>query len=135
MAANAEEFLTEWHRIVAAKDVEALGAVLAAEVAIGSPPYWEPLRGPDLVQHLLGIIINTIDDFTYHREFWRGGELALEFKGRVDGLDLQGIDLISLDEDNRLCHIDVLIRPINALEELQRIVGPQMMEFLGQRSS
>ena len=129
----SEAFLEKWHRIVAARDAVGLVAVLAPDVTMGAPPYWAKLEGVDVVQHLLGIIVNTIEDFTYHREFTQGAELALEFHGQIGDLDLQGIDLISLDAAGRLRNIDVMIRPINALVELQKIVTPQMVDFLAQR--
>jgi hypothetical protein len=78
-----EAFLDEWHRIVRERDLPALSALLAPEVEIGAPPYWEPLRGRELVHHLLGLILDTIEGFTYHREWTLAGELALEFRGRV----------------------------------------------------
>lgn len=131
----AHEFLTDWHRIVAEKDVGGLGPVLATDVAIGAPPYWARLEGHDLVHHLLGLILNTIDGFTYHREWVEGRELALEFTGRVDGLDLQGIDLITLDGEDRIAKLDVLMRPINTIERLRDVIAPQMAEFLKHRAS
>ena len=95
---TSSAFLTEWHRIVAERDLDALHTVLADDVSIGAPPYWQRLEGHDLVHHLLGLIVHTIEGFTYHREWEQDGELALEFTGRVDGFDLQGIDLISLND-------------------------------------
>jgi hypothetical protein len=127
---GVSDFLEEWHRIVGAKDIEALASVLAEDVALGAPPYWAPLRGRDLVQHLLGLIVHTIEGFTYHREWQAGRELALEFRGRVGELELQGIDLIHLDEDFRIERIEVPMRPINAVEELRNRIAPQMAAFL-----
>jgi hypothetical protein len=40
-----DAFLDEWHRIVRERDVPALSGLLAPEVAVGAPPYWEPFRG------------------------------------------------------------------------------------------
>ena len=37
-----DAFLAEWHRIVRERDVTALAGLLAPDVAIGAPPYWEP---------------------------------------------------------------------------------------------
>ena len=87
-----------------------------------------------VVEHLLGIIVETIEDFTYHREWCDGGELALEFTGHVGDIDLQGIDLITLDAENRIVKLDVLMRPMNAVARLQQVVAPQMMEFLKTRA-
>jgi len=132
MAPNAEEFLDRWHRVSAEKDLDALRDLLADDVTIGAPPYWQRLSGKDLVHHLLGVILYTIEGFTYYREWISGAELALEFKGKVDDLDLQGMDLITLDDDNRVVCVDVMIRPLNAVITLQEKVSALMLAFLEQ---
>ncbi len=134
MSPDAKLFLDRWHQIVAERDLEGLREVLADDVRLGAPPYWPKLEGKDLVSHLLGIIIHTIEDFTYRREWWNGAELALEFTGRVKGMELQGIDLITLDRDNRLCNLDVPMRPVNTVIALRDIIAPQMAEFLSRKS-
>lgn len=126
-------FLSEWHRIVAERDVAALGAVLAADVTLGAPPYWSKLAGRELVQHLLGLIVHTIEGFTYHREWLLGSELALEFRGRVGDVELQGIDLITLDRSGRIQDLDVLMRPVNGIVALRDRIAPRMAEYLAQR--
>ena len=133
-AVDAEAFRVQWHRIVARRDVVALGDVLADDVSLGAPPYWQKLRGRDLVQHLLGLIIDTIEEFTYQREWSAGGELALEFTGRVGELELQGIDLISLDRDGKIQNLDVLMRPVSAVVSLREIIAPQMAAFIAKRN-
>ena len=132
MAEESAGFLDEWHRIVAQRDLHALHGVLAEDVSLGAPPYWGRLRGREIVHHLLGLIVNTIDGFTYHREWLKGRELALEFTGRVGELELQGIDLISLDERLRLQSLDVMIRPINAVLALREAIAPRMAAFLAE---
>jgi len=129
----ASAFLTDWHRIVAERDLEGLREMLAEDVSIGAPPYWQRLEGRNLVHHLLGLIIQTIEAFAYHREWQQDGELALEFTGRVEGLDLQGIDLISLDSDGKITRLDVLIRPVNAVNALLGVITPQVAKFLAER--
>lgn len=133
MSADASAFLTRWHVIVAAKDLEGLGTILAPDVTMGAPPYWTRLQGRDVVRYLLGIIINTIEDFTYRREWISGSELALEFTGHVGDRQLQGVDLVTLDREGRVRNLDVMIRPINALMALRDKVAPQMSEFLNPR--
>jgi hypothetical protein len=131
---SVQSFLDEWHRIVAARDVEGLTGVLAPDVRLGAPPYWTPLEGREIVHHLLGLIIHTIDDFTYHREWQDGRELALEFRGHVGDGQLQGIDLITLNDRDQIQKLDVLIRPANVLESLRSVITPQMTAFLKERS-
>jgi hypothetical protein len=134
MPDEAQAFLAEWHRVVAHKDLDGLARVLADDVTLGAPPYWEKLRGREVVRFLLGLIVNTIEGFTYHREWRSGNELALEFRGRVGELELQGIDLISLDERSRIRNLDVMIRPINAVQALQQTITPKMVAFLASRA-
>lgn len=136
MAAHPDPktFLDAWHPIVAGPDLVALPGVLSPRVSMGAPPYWQKIEGRDVVAHLLGVIVTTIEDFRYHREWIDGAELALEFTGHVGSLDLQGIDLITLNGDDQIANLDVLIRPMNAVAKLQEIVAPRMMEFLKQRA-
>jgi hypothetical protein len=135
VSAPEDCFLAEWHRIVAERDVAALGAVLAPDVTLGAPPYWSKLAGRELVQHLLGLIVHTIEDFTYHREWSEGRELALEFRGRVGETELQGIDLITLDGEGRIRNLDVLMRPVNGIVALRDRIAPRMAEYLAQRGA
>jgi hypothetical protein len=134
MGREVARFLDEWHRIVSERDLDALRGVLAEDVSLGAPPYWNRVRGREIVHHLLGQIVATIEGFTYHREWRNGRELALEFTGRVGDLELQGVDLIALDEELRIQSLDVMIRPINAVLSLREIIAPRMAAFLAERS-
>jgi hypothetical protein len=132
---DATAFLEEWHRIVAQKDRDALAGMLADDIALGAPPYWPKFRERELVHHLLALILETIEGFTYHREWQDGRELALEFTGRIGDLELQGIDLISLNDEMRIQSLDVLMRPTSAVNALQEVIAPQMATFLAGRSA
>ena len=134
MTTFRDDFLKKWHRIVAERDLDALETILAEDVTMGAPPYWEKIAGRATVHHLLGIIIHTIEDFTYHREWHEGRELALEFTGHVGGLELQGIDLISLNERGEVQNLDVLMRPVNAVISLREHIAPRMASFLSSRA-
>ena len=130
MSLDANAFLTDWHVTVARKDRARIAEALADDVTIGPPPYWKKLEGKDVVAHLLGIVVNTIEGFTYHREWINGRELALEFRGKIGDFELQGIDLITLDDQNRIQNLDVLIRPLRAATALKDKVGVEMARFL-----
>jgi hypothetical protein len=127
---EVDRFLEEWHRIVRERDTAAIADILADDVAIGAPPYWSKVEGKDVVAHLLGLILETIEDFTYHRQWRQDCELALEFVGHVDGNNLQGIDLITVNTDGLLANIDVPMRPLNTIEHLRDKIGPRMQEYL-----
>jgi hypothetical protein len=127
MSSDGNAFLERWHRIVTERDAAGLDAVLADDITMGAPPYWTKLETRQVVHRLLSIIIQTIDGFTYHREWIRGRELALEFTGKVGDLNLQGIDIITLNDEGKIQNLDVMIRPMNALSKLATIVREKMM--------
>ena len=128
MSDEGKVFLERWHKIVAQKDEAGLNEILAEDITMGAPPYWTKLETKPVVARLLGIIVNTIEDFTYHREWIDGRELALEFTGRIGDNKLQGIDLITLNGDGEVQNLDVMIRPMNSLTKLAATVQKKMME-------
>ena len=127
---EVDRFLDEWHRIIREQDLAAIVEILADDVEIGAPPYWNKLEGKELVGHLLGLILETIEEFTYHRQWRSGRELALEFTGVVDGHQLQGVDLITVNEEGLLAKIDVPMRPLGTIEHLRDKIGPKMQKYL-----
>jgi hypothetical protein len=132
---SPQAFLTEWHRVVREKDVEAVGALLEDDITLGAPPYWTKLAGKEIVSHLLGLIVNTIEGFHYHRQWVEGRELALEFTGRLGDKELQGIDLITLSPDHRITNLDVLMRPLNGIKALREAIAPQMQELFARKAA
>ena len=133
MTDPVDDFLTRWHRFVADRDAAILAPLLAPDVSLASPPHQAKFEGPELVLHLLDLIVHTIEDFRYRRQWRDGREIALEFTGRVGECELQGIDLIHLDAQARLGSLDVLMRPKSAIEALERIIAPQMIAYLARR--
>lgn len=127
--ADAAAFLTAWHAAVAARDAPALSAIIADNCELHSPVVWKPKQGRDIVVHILGCVIATVDNFAYRRDWIDGDEILLEFTGDVAGKSLVGFDKITLDADGRMARIEVLIRPLNTLIEFAQIMGPQVTAF------
>ncbi len=78
---------------------------------MGAPPYWNRLQGRDLIGHLLGHVVDIVEDFTYHREWIDGRELALELEkaGKAGDLERLLTDLPELQ-----ARFDELKRSIDA---------------------
>jgi hypothetical protein len=128
MANEGRVFLERWHQILTQRDRAGLEAILAEDIVMGPPPHWTKLEGKPMVSRVLGIIMGTLEDFAYHREWIDGNELALEFTARVGRLKLHGIDLISVDGEGKMRRLDVMIRPLNALAALAELVGKKIAE-------
>lgn len=110
------EFLTQWHKAVVGKDYDILDNLLADEVEFHSPTLWKPKEGKDVTKYILMMISQIFSDFEYHREFELEDNFGLEFSAKVDGKAVKGIDLIRLNDEGKIIHFEVMIRPLNTLQ-------------------
>lgn len=53
------------------------------------------------------------------REIVDGPDAALEFETEVEGLTVNGIDLITFDPEGRIVDFKVMVRPFRALQILE----------------
>ena len=50
----------------------------------------------------------------------------LEFTNDVDGITINGVDIITFDAENRITHFKVMVRPLKAINLLHRLMGEQL---------
>lgn len=129
---SADSRVTErWHAIVATRDFAALDALLADEVVFQSPAVHTPQAGRALTRRYLEAAFQVLggEGFRYVGE-WSGDRSAvLEFETTLDGLLVNGVDMIHWDTSGRIVRFKVMVRPLKALQALI----PRMAEAL-QRS-
>ena len=118
--------LDRWHKFVKFQDPNTLAELLADEVRFHSPFVWSPKKGKDVTKTILIAASETLKEFRYVREIVDKNEWALQFEARIGELRLRGIDLISLNEEGKICDFEVMIRPANALQA----VGIEMSQRL-----
>lgn len=116
--APSEHPLATWHRLVAARDATGLDALLAEEAIFHSPVVHTPQRGRKLVAAYLGAAFRVFGEpsFRYVREIVGPSEAALEFEVEIDGLSVNGVDLIRWNEAGRIVEFKVLVRPLKAIQ-------------------
>jgi ketosteroid isomerase-like protein len=120
--------LDAWHEIVAAGDLARLGELLADDVVFHSPVVHTPIRGRDLVTMYLAGAFQVLANpsFRYVREVVSGNDAVLEFETDLDGIHVNGVDMLRWDDDGRLVDLTVMIRPKKAFE----LVHQRMAELL-----
>jgi hypothetical protein len=111
-----EHPVTAWHRLVAAKDASALDGLLADDVAFVSPIAHRPLLGKALATSYLSAALDVFfnPSFRYVREIVGPADAMLEFKTEIDGIEVNGVDLIAWNEAGRIVEFKVMIRPLKA---------------------
>lgn len=108
--------LDRWHQAVFEKDMELLSELLDDKVEFHSPTVWRPKAGKQVTQFILMTVLEVLQDFHYHREWIDGDDMALEFSARVRDMNVKGLDLIKWNDEGRIVHFEVLIRPLNGLQ-------------------
>jgi len=105
-----------WHKVVLEKNYDLLQGLLDENVEFHSPTVWKPKLGRDITAYILEMITDIFEDFQYHRQWIDGDNFALEFSAKVDGKNLKGIDLIRWNDEGKIVHFEVMLRPINTLQ-------------------
>lgn len=114
--------LEGWHRVVRERDPDGLDALLASEVVFHSPVVHTPQRGKTLTSMYLGAAVLVLGNpsFRYVREIVGETDAALEFVVEVDGIEINGIDLIRWNADDRIVDFKVMVRPLKAINLLHQ---------------
>jgi hypothetical protein len=112
---------------VEARDPDAMAAALAPDVVFHSPAVFHPYMGRDTVGGLLRLVAETFEDFRYTDELDGGGGVeGLIFRAAVGGRELEGLDLLRLDDDGLIADLTVMIRPLSGLLALAQALGPKV---------
>lgn len=109
--------IATWHKLLAARDVGGLDALLADNAVFHSPVVHSPQVGKALTQRYLAAAFGVFgnDSFHYVREVVSDRDAVLEFQVEIDGLSVNGVDMIKWDDDGKIVDFKVMIRPLKAI--------------------
>ena len=99
-------------------DMDAVEAMLADDVVFHSPVAYTPYPGKPITNAILRAVTEVFEDFRYVRQLQDGREEAYVFEATVDGLELTGVDLLTLDEEGKIVDFMVMTRPLRASQAL-----------------
>jgi SnoaL-like domain len=100
---------------IEAGDIDAAGELFAQDIVFHSPVTFHPFIGRETVTRLLGQVLQVFEDFRYVDELSRGASHGLIFRARVGDRDIEGLDLLRLDDEGNVCDFTVMLRPMSAL--------------------
>ncbi len=101
-----------------AGDMTAVAALLHPDVTFASPAVFQPYRGRAATLQVLAAAARTFEDFAYTGETHGPGAEVLRFRGRVGRYQLEGVDILTTDDDGQITDVTVMVRPLRALEAL-----------------
>jgi hypothetical protein len=116
-----------WHEVVKSKDPKGLDAIIADDCVFHSPVIHTPQEGKDLTKfYLAGAVKVFNDSFHYVKEVVNEDYAVLEFACVLDGITINGVDIISFDEVGKIKEFKVMIRPMKGVTTM----AAKMMEAL-----
>jgi len=109
--------LARWHDIVRTGDPRGLDALLADDAVFHSPVVHTPQVGRPLTRMYLAAACRVFAgaSFRYVREITGPRDAMLEFVVEIDGIEVNGVDLIRWQDDGRIVDFKVMLRPLKAV--------------------
>lgn len=116
-----EEFLEQWHKVVANRDLHGFHELLEDNVSLNSPVSSKPITGRETISFIFMALLTILDDFTYYRCADDGKNLFLEFSGKLKKHDkvfkIEGVDVFKISSSGKVAELTVMMRPLTALQE------------------
>ena len=139
-----EQHIKQWHDFTHGNFPGGLDTLLADDIIFYSPVVFTPQEGKELAKLYLMAAGNTfggddakkngdIEDssFRYTKEVLSGNQAILEFETKIEGKYVNGVDIISFNEDGKISEFKVMIRPLQAVN----IIHMQMQKMLAELSN
>ena len=129
MSGGAAEGIKHWHRVAeAGSTIEDLTDILAEDAVFHSPVVHTPQEGRAKVVAYLSAAGKVLgnESFRYVREVVDGNNAILEFTNELDGIQINGVDMIRFDNDGKITDFKVMVRPMKAMNKVWDMMGAQL---------
>lgn len=138
-----DQCIERWHQHIAHQLPGGLDSVLHADVVFFSPVVFSPQEGRDVTKMYLTAAAQTLGGgnqsaqeqakakadgtaFRYTKQLLAGHQAVLEFETTLDGKSVNGVDIITCDDESMITEFKVMVRPLQAIQAVQQ----QMMTML-----
>lgn len=120
--------IAKWHAYMESGDPQVLSALLDDDVVFESPVVYTPQRGKEITFKYLMAAAKVLGgpEFTYLNEWKADDSDILEFQTRIDGISINGVDMIWWNAAGRIIRFKVMVRPLKAINLLHQMMGAQL---------
>ena len=130
----AQAGVAAWHDYMkSGGDAALLSAQIADNAVFHSPVVHSPQEGKAKVMLYLLSAAKVLgnESFTYVREIVDGNDALLEFTSEIDGILINGVDLIKFGDQGKIIDFKVMVRPIKAVNKLWEMMAAQLQSASG----
>ena len=128
-----ESILERWHRYVGGDRSVELADLIHPDCVFHSPVVYTPQEGRAITVAYLqaaAAVFGADDGFRYRSEIVAGNQAVLEFESELDGVYLNGIDMITVategDHAGTIVEFKVMVRPLQAVNKLHQLMASQL---------
>jgi len=124
----ASPIIDKWHDIARTRDASGISDLLADEVVFHSPVVHTPQVGRVITTMYLTAAIYVFgnESFRYVREVVGDLDAVLEFETEIDGVIVNGVDIIRWNDAGKVVEFKVMVRPLKAIN----LIHQKMAEML-----
>lgn len=114
-----------WHRAVQTKNTRLLDELLAEDTVFVSPVVHTPQLGKKITKAYLSaaFVVFMNETFRYVREIHGERDAMLEFTLEIDGIAINGVDLMHWNDAGQITEFKVMIRPLKAVNLIHQKMG------------
>ena len=119
--------LRRWHTVVESADPALLDDLLADDVVFRSPAVFAPQQGKALTTRYLSAALTVLGPSLRYVSQWHDHASAvLEFEANLDGIYVQGVDMLRWNAEGKLVSFTVMVRPLRGLQKLIELMASQL---------
>lgn len=123
--------LKKWHAMLEAGDVSRLDDLLAQDVVFHSPVVHTPQRGKAITTLYLTAAYQVLlgSGFHYVREVAGPTDAILEFEAELEGVHINGVDMMHWNAAGEIDDFKVMVRPLKAVNLLHGLMARMLEQF------
>lgn len=128
---SSNKVIEKWHDFADGLNDEAkLLDLLADDACFLSPVVYSPQIGKELTYKYLCAAANVFkgNNFHYLNQWIGENSAVLEFEANVDGVIVNGVDMIFWNSDGKINQFKVMVRPFKAINILMKLMAEQLMK-------
>lgn len=120
--------IRRWIDIVEHRRAEQLDGLLADDAVFYSPVVFTPQEGKEKTAAYLAAAVQlfTGTGFHYVEQWFTERSAVLEFAAEIDGVYVNGVDIIHWNGDDKIVEFKVMMRPLKAVQKIM----PEMARLL-----
>ncbi len=152
-----EKTIQKWHQYLQGTYEPGLDDLLHDDCVFLSPIVFSPQRGKELTKLYLTAAGATLGDpaapttptteksaedpdsknikFHYIKEVVAGNVAVLEFEQTLDGKYVNGVDILTCDDEGKIIEFKVMIRPLQAVNLMHQKMGAMLKKMEAAKTS